>query len=135
VDGDGAPVQDGDGDAEDGHFRGTISKDHAYHAKLDSAYWGYNGPQVLVTDSSMTWAAAEAYAQSLGGHLATVNDQAEQDWLTTNFGGILAVARLYGPGHGGDVVWSSGQEVTYRNWRREQPSQRLQFRRRGVHGK
>ena len=32
------------------------------------------------------WQAAEAEAVALGGHLATINDQAEQDWMFSNFG-------------------------------------------------
>jgi hypothetical protein len=40
----------------------------------------------------MTWANAEAYAQTLGGHLVTINDAAEQQWLLTN---ICAIGSLW----------------------------------------
>ena len=35
----------------------------------------------------MSWTASEAYANSLGGHLVVINDQAEQDLLVSEFGG------------------------------------------------
>ena len=67
--------------------------------------WSYNGHRYLLTDSSADWTAAEAYAQALGGHLATINDAAEQSWLQTTFSGPFGepVDRLDGPGGGGDM--------------------------------
>ena len=41
------------------------------------AYW------LLAPDS---WTHSEAQAVALGGHLATINDQAEQDWVVAQFG-------------------------------------------------
>src|ERR1700745_2302488 len=48
--------------------------------------WAHGGHRYLLTDSNMTWAQAEDYAQALGGHLVTVDDASEQQWLTQNFG-------------------------------------------------
>src|SRR2546428_7359019 len=39
---------------------------------------------VLLT--SETWTSSESEAVSLGGHLATINDPSEQNWVFTTFG-------------------------------------------------
>ncbi|MCG8363709.1 MAG: DUF642 domain-containing protein, partial [Pseudanabaenales cyanobacterium] len=46
----------------------------------------YNGSRYLLTDSTMTWEEAQAYAESLGGNLVTINDAAENQWLKDTFG-------------------------------------------------
>ena len=77
-DGEGNVVPDEDGDDTDGHFLATITTNGSYYAEVLSPYWIYNGHRYQVT-GSQTWANAEAYAESLGGHLVTINDQSEQD--------------------------------------------------------
>lgn len=76
-----------------------------------------------------TWTDAEAEAVSLGGHLATVNNQAEQDWIWTTFSGLedknlwigLTDRELYGFSEG-NFGWVSGAPVTYTNWAPGEPS-------------
>nr|MDJ0799559.1 lectin-like protein [Calothrix sp. MO_167.B12] len=46
----------------------------------------YNGSRYLLTDSTMTWSEAQAYAESLGGNLVTINDAVENQWLKDTFG-------------------------------------------------
>ena len=59
-------------------------------------------------EPDITWAQAEAEANSLGGHLVTINDAAEQAWVWSTFGerdlwiGINDVAVE------GSFVWVSG---------------------------
>jgi large repetitive protein len=65
----------------------------------------------------MTWAQAEAYAQTLGGHLVTVNDAAEQQWLTQSFSWVGAVwIGLTDQATEGTWAWSSGASAGYLNW-------------------
>ena len=119
----GVAITDQDGNVNDGHFLGTIPTDGAYYAKIESSYWAYNGHQYVVSDSTMTWAAAEAYAQSLGGHLVTINDQAEQDWLTNSFSAFGNVwTGFTDQATEGTWVWSSGQTAGYTNWASGEPS-------------
>ena len=67
------------------------------------------------------WNAAQARALQLGGNLVTINDQAEQDWLTLNFHNYQGVDIDLWTGFNdvaveGTFEWTSGQPVTYTNW-------------------
>jgi hypothetical protein len=64
----------------------------------------------------MTWAEAEAYAVSVGGHLVTINNQAEQDWLAVTFTDLILWIGMNDRAAEGSWVWSSGEPVTYTNW-------------------
>jgi hypothetical protein len=75
-----------------------------------------NGHLYILSDPD-TWHGAQAQAQSLGGNLVTINDQAEQDWIEDNFGGQnlwigLTDSEIYGKTEG-DFEWTSGEEFSY----------------------
>ena len=82
----------------------------------DSAYAIVHGP---------SWEEAEANAQKLGGHLVTINDAAEKDYLYNNFGNILpAYSGTSSPAGAlwtgltdreteGTYKWSSGDTSTW----------------------
>ena len=100
----------------------------------------YNGHtyHLLDTDGTKWWLEAEAEAVSLGGHLVTINDAAENQWVYDTFGGV---ATTYAAANSlpdqsvlslwigfsdhvteGTFVWSSGEAVTYTNWRSNEPA-------------
>jgi hypothetical protein len=71
--------------------------------------------------SESTWGVAESEAIHLGGHLVTVNDAAEQEWVYTTFGAFGGIYRSLWIGlndteEEGRFVWSSGELADYRNW-------------------
>lgn len=73
-----------------------------------------------------TWDASETFAQSLNGHLVTINDAAENAWLTTNF---LVPNPTLNPWMGlndadnnGSWLWASGEAVSYLNWAPGEPN-------------
>lgn len=78
---------------------------------------GYGTNRYLLTDTATSWIEAEAFAVSVGGHLATVNDAAENDWLRQAFsGGGNFWIGLNDRAAEGAFQWVSGQPFTYTNW-------------------
>jgi hypothetical protein len=75
---------------------------------------------------------AEALAVSLGGHLVTINDAAEQAWLLETFGSIASdnssnLAENFWIGlndleEEGTFRWFSGEPVDYINWASTEPA-------------
>jgi hypothetical protein len=65
-----------------------------------------------------TWPDAEAKSIALGGHLAVVNDQAEQDFLWSTFGPLSGLfwIGIHDTAHEGRFAWTTGEPVTYTNW-------------------
>lgn len=73
-----------------------------------------------------TWTDLELYGISLGGHLATINDAAENAWINANFmapnPSIIAWIGLHDSDLNGTWEWSSGEPVTYLNWAPGEPN-------------
>jgi hypothetical protein len=78
--------------------------------------------------SSGLWEASETAAQALGGHLVTVNDQAENDWVWntfTNFGAdnfALWIGYHRTTSGGPTWAWSSGETPGFENWYPGEPN-------------
>jgi hypothetical protein len=86
--------------------------------------------------SPASWTASEATAESLGGHLATRTNPAENTWVFNTFSpysgnngpdlwlGLNDPDLNDGNGaqHAADFVWSSGGTSSYRNWATGEPN-------------
>ncbi len=73
------------------------------------------------------WPAAERIAASLGGHLATINDATENQWVFDTFGRFGGIERplwigLNDSAQEGTWTWVSGEPVTYLNWSPNEPN-------------
>jgi len=90
--------------------------------------WGVcpykNGHRYKVFDLNMTWYEAKAYCENLGGHLATITSQEEQDLINTlikngssNFYWLGATDEIIE----GDWRWITGEKWGYTNWDSSQP--------------
>ncbi len=92
----------------------------------------YNDSQYLVTNTAMTWEAAQAYAETLGGNLVTLNNAAEEQWIQNTFGTSelfwigLSDSQIEGTwqwasGEVSDWVKGAANEGIYTNWSPGQP--------------
>lgn len=73
-----------------------------------------------------TWTQSEDEAISLGGHLVTINDEAENNWVYDTFGRyngapIALWLGLNDQLEEGRFVWASGQTSSYTQWSQGQP--------------
>lgn len=75
----------------------------------------YNGHTYLLSITG-TWQAAQADAQSQGGNLVTINNQAEQDFLVNTFGTQVLWIGYTDQQSEGTFVWISGENANYTNW-------------------
>ncbi len=81
-----------------------------------------NGHWYYLTTSS-PWTALEQLAVSKGGHLATIDDAAENEWVRSNFAtvtGKVAIG-INDAAVEGAFEWTSGDAVGYTNWQSGQP--------------
>ncbi len=72
-----------------------------------------------------SWEEAKAYCESLGGHLATISSQEENDYiyyLLTDAGYSSAYFGLTDSEEEGAWEWVNGEPVTYTNWHSSEPS-------------
>ncbi|MGE5610583.1 MAG: lectin-like protein [Bacillota bacterium] len=93
----------------------------SYTATLpDPIYNPANGHWYQVVGGD--WHAAESRAIELGGHLVSINNKAENDWLMAHFGDgypyWIGLTQASGKGW----RWSSGEALTYANWYPGEPN-------------
>jgi hypothetical protein len=77
-----------------------------------------NGHSYYVTDGLMTWAEAEAWALSKGGHLVAINDAAEDAWMQGSLGLSNGYYWLGGSDEASEGVftWVTGEPFSYQNF-------------------
>ncbi len=83
-----------------------------------------NGHTYYLLESA-SWTASEAAAVALGGHLATVRSQAENDWIYSQFTSAQVPRGLWiglnDAGIEGTYTWTSGEAAAFRNWGAGEP--------------
>jgi hypothetical protein len=85
-----------------------------------------NGHRYVLLNNN-TWTASESEAVSMGGHLATIDNQAEEDWIFNTFGHYGGQNRLLWIGLNdamaeGKFVWSSAEPVVFTAWAAGEPN-------------
>jgi Lectin C-type domain len=82
---------------------------------------------IYILLSSANWVNSEKEAVALGGHLATIRNQAEEDWVFHTFGNYGKQQRLLWIGlsdrdRKSHFTWSSGESVSYTAWAPGEPN-------------
>ncbi len=85
----------------------------------------YNEHEYSLTENWEPWVTAEQEAVNVGGHLATINDVAENSWLALTFNNAYGENHYGDPAYAGAYIgyyfndttwgWTSGEPVTYMN--------------------
>lgn len=89
----------------------------------------FGGHRYRMLPDILTWTAAKAKAESMGGHLATITTKEENDWIELNF--IAGLPQGMGIWIGGtqDGVpgqwrWITGEPFDFTNWGPNEPQRR-----------
>jgi hypothetical protein len=74
--------------------------------------------------SQGSWLDAETYAQTLGGHLATINDASEDAWIYSNVmnSDHAWIGLIYNAAGSGSWGWINGETSPYLNWAPGEPN-------------
>ena len=62
-----------------------VSGDQFYSGIIENKFYEFKGSKYLLSGSA-TWEQAKAQAESLSGHLVTIDSPAEKEWLVKQFG-------------------------------------------------
>ncbi len=78
----------------------------------DATYFNGNAYIIYTFTDRWTWEDAEAYCESLGGHLATITSPEEQSLVQYDGGAFLGARR----DQVGNWSWITGESWSYTNW-------------------
>ena len=82
----------------------------------------YNGNEYEVYEGTLTWSEAKAYCEMLGGHLAYIADNGENDFVNDLIAsGSGSGYWLGGILRNGTFQWNDGSGMTISNWDSGQP--------------
>jgi hypothetical protein len=87
-----------------------------------------NGHYYRLTKRDTHWYAAEVEARQFGGHLATVRNAEELQWLQSRFGNYPAVwIGMHCANQPGKWQWISGEEASFTQWGPQEPNDPSQW--------
>lgn len=81
----------------------------------------FNGHNLLLVNTPMTWPNAKSYCESIGGHLATISNGAENQFVFDLGGQVDAWLGATDVISEGNYRWVTGEPFTYTNWNSGQP--------------
>ena len=106
------------------NINGTL-KGGASPVVIPSDAFTYNGHSYYIYSDASTWEAAEAYCEARGGHLAVINNAAENTALYNYMRSKDYGAAFFGLSDAakeGTWTWINGDKVSYTNWGSVEPN-------------
>ncbi|MBR3515956.1 MAG: cellulose binding domain-containing protein [Lachnospiraceae bacterium] len=86
----------------------------------------YNGNTYALFANEKKWEAAKEYCEFLGGHLLTIEEVDEQDFIENNIICNTIQSKIWIGGYTKDSLenfeWVTGQKLSYTNWRHGEPN-------------
>lgn len=87
----------------------------------------FNGHYYAMTEGlGVSWSQTESRAVALGGHLASITSQAEQDFINDTFlsndPSTISWIGLTDEAQEGTFVWTTGEPLQYTNWAPGEPN-------------
>ncbi len=91
-----------------------------------TVYSRRNNEKYHVFNNGMTWQEAKEYCESIGGHLAVITSQSEQDQINNLLSAFPAARRSYWIGghinSNGNFQWVTDEAFSYTNWNNGEPN-------------
>ena len=97
----------------------TADAVNAYHTAF------FNGHKYQFIDKNMSWTKAKTYCEEIGGHLATITDESEQEFINSQMLKFNTQNRLYWLGgflNNSKWTWVTGEKFSYTNWGAGEPT-------------
>ena len=108
-----APSRDWSGPVS---FSYGVTDGQSANTKAELNHLAIRGNSLYLLTENGTWTETETRAIQLGGHLATINDAEENQFLWDQFSNNTTAAWIGYNQESGRYSWSSGEASTYTNW-------------------
>ena len=104
-------------------YEGTCGNCNSTNTIAGFVYMGtFNGNQYYCSTGQATWPQAQQICNNNGGYLASINDDAENQFLADILTLQSAWIGLSDAANEGDFVWDNGDPLDYTNWYINQPN-------------
>ena len=98
--------------------------DYSLNVPVDTGV--YNNHTYKLFDISMTWTEAKSYCEQVGGHLLTVSDKQESDFVVSLLNCHINSKNCYWIGLRKDTSskwsWVTNENLVFSNWTRNEPN-------------
>lgn len=90
--------------------------------KYSYTKYEFNGNTYAFIENEMLWNEAREVCEKLGGHLAYINSEAEQEFITEITKNYYTALGGWDELSEGEWTWLDGSEMTFTNWRSGEPN-------------